>query len=143
YKNLARLYDAELRSARSGAERSTALTDHAILKAVSGEASSAIQAELVRALEHEPKAEPALLLECYRRAAHDAEGTVQAVEQRAESCDDPQHRGALLLELSALREARGDIDGALAALREAALAPEPIDEFYAIELARFARDHGF
>ena len=37
YKNLTRLYEAELRSARSPTEVGTALTDQAVLAAVSGE----------------------------------------------------------------------------------------------------------
>jgi cellulose synthase operon protein C len=146
YKNLARLYDAEVRSARSPAERGTALTDQATLSAlVSGE-EKVVQARLEQALEQEPKADPALLLEWSRRALGDEEGALRALTRRAESSDDPVHRGALLLELAEDREARGEISGALEALRAAALTPdgsEPAEEVYAIALGRFARQHHF
>ncbi|HEX5658564.1 MAG TPA: hypothetical protein VFX59_15280, partial [Polyangiales bacterium] len=142
YKNLIRLYDAEVRSARSPAERGTALTNQALLSKVSGE-DKLVQTRLEQALEQEPKADPALLLEWNRRAAGDQEGALTALAKRAESSDDPTHRGALLIELAALREQRGEISGALEALRAAALAPEVHEEAYAIALGRFARQHGF
>jgi tetratricopeptide (TPR) repeat protein/Tfp pilus assembly protein PilF len=142
YKNLSRLYDAEVRSARSPAERGTALTSQALLSKVAGE-DKLVQARLEQALEQEPKADPALLLEWNRRAAGDQDGALHALAKRAESSDDPTHRGALLIELAALREQRGEISGALEALRAAALAPEVHEEAYAIALGRFARQHGF
>jgi cellulose synthase operon protein C len=142
YKNLARLYDAEVRSARSPAERGTALTNQALLSKLSGD-DKLVQTRLEQALEQEPKADPALLLEWNRRAAGDLDGALNALARRAESSDDPTHRGALLVELAAQREARGEISGALEALRAAALAPEVREEAYAIALGRFARQHGF
>lgn len=146
YKNLARLYDAEVRSARSPAERGTALTDQATLSLIAGGEEKAVQARLEQALEQEPKADPALLLEWSRRAHGDDEGALRALTRRAESSDDVVHRGALLLELANHREARGEISSALEALRAAALTPdagEPAEEVYAIALARFAREHDF
>lgn len=143
HKNLARLYDAELRSARSPSERSAAHTDQATLALFSGEDTGAVQAQLELALAQQSMAEPALLLEWNRRAAGDVEGAARALEKRAESCDDPVQHGALLMELAADREARGDLQGALSALRTAALAPEPVQEAYTIALARFARQHDF
>lgn len=142
YKNLARLYEAELRSARSAAERGTAHVDLAALGLIIGDTGS-VQRELEQAVEHEPKTDASLLLEWNRRAAGDHEGYVRALELRIESCDDATQRGALLLELASLREARGEIEAALAALRDAALSPEPAEELYTVELARFAREHGF
>ncbi len=142
YKNLNRLYDAEVRSARSPAERGTALTSQALLSKVLGE-EKLVQTRLEQALEQEPKADPALLLEWNRRAAGDNDGALHALAKRAESSDDPTHRGALLVELAAIREQRGEISGALEALRAAALAPEVREEAYAIALGRFARQHGF
>jgi Tfp pilus assembly protein PilF len=142
YKNLIRLYDAEVRSARSPAERGTALTNQALLSKVSGE-DRLVQTRLEQALEQEPKADPALLLEWNRRAEGDLDGALIALAKRAESSDDPTHRGALLIELAALREQRGEISGALEALRAAALAPDVREEAYAIALGRFARQHGF
>ncbi|MDB4972793.1 MAG: Exonuclease SbcC, partial [Myxococcaceae bacterium] len=149
YKNLARLYDAEVRAGRSPAERGTALTDQAALSALLGNDDKTMQTRLEQALEQEPKADPALLLEWSRRAAGDHEGALRALIKRAESSDDPVHRGALLLELASLREARGEISSALEALRTAALTPDApessgaAEEVYAIALARFARQHDF
>jgi hypothetical protein len=164
HKNLARLYDAEVRSARSPAERGTALTDQAALSAILGGDDKTMQTRLEQALEQEPKDEAALLLEWSRRAAGDGEAALRALTKRAESSDDPVHRGALLLELASLREARGEISSALEALRAAALTPDvtpsaarPGDvraastpsashaaqEVYSIALARFAREHDF
>ncbi|MEY4510061.1 MAG: hypothetical protein RLZZ450_2183 [Pseudomonadota bacterium] len=163
YKNLARLYDAAVRAARSPAERGTALTDQATLSIIfsslahegstggDGGEDKAVQARLEQALEQEPKADAALLLEWSRRALGDHEGALRALTKRAESSDDPVHRGALLLELAAGREAHGEIGSALEALRAAALGRgagandngEPGEEVYAIALARFAREHHF
>ena len=146
YKNLARLYDASVRSARSPAERGTALTDQATLSAILGNEDKTMQTRLEQALEQEPKGDPALLLEWSRRAAGDEETALRALTKRAESSDDPLHRGALLLELATMREARGEISSALEALRTAALTPDADgapEEVYALALARFARQHDF
>ena len=169
HKNLARLYDAEVRSARSPAERGTALTDQAALSAIlasdesrqdvrgdaalargtarfDADAQRTMQTRLEQALEQEPKGDPALMLEWSRRRAGDPEAALRALTKRAESSDDPVHRGALLLELANLREARGEISAALEALRAAALSPDAVgstEEVYSIALARFARQHDF
>jgi lipopolysaccharide biosynthesis regulator YciM len=143
YKNLARLYEAELRTALSAHERSNALTDQATLSIFSGHEPAAAQALLERALEQDSLAEAALLLEWSRLASGDRDGALRALEKRAESCDDPALRGALLLELAGQREPQGDIPGALAALRAAALGPGPVQDVYTSALARFARQHDF
>jgi len=142
YKNLARLYDAELRGARSTHEKSTALVDLACLDLIHGGDPQAATTRFTRALEHDIAGEAALLLEWNRRAAGDREGALKALLARSEICDDPMQRGVLLLEIAAIREQAGEQRAALDALRSAALG-EYSHEIFLVALARFARQHGF
>src|SRR5690606_2814176 len=142
FKNLTRLYEAELRSARTPTEKAIASIDQAALAALSGGDHELVRACLERALEQEPSAEALLLLEYNRRSAGDADGALNALLKRAESCDDPVHRGVLLLEVAAHRERLGEVGAALEALKTAALGPTTHERFLEA-LARFARAHNF
>jgi hypothetical protein len=142
YKNLARLYDAELRGARSPHEKAIALVDQACLDVIHEGDSQAVTARLWRALEHDVSGEAALLLEANRRAAADQDAAFKALLLRSESCDDAHHRGVLLLEVAAQREQAGELRAALEALR-AATRGKPPHEIFLVALMRFARQHGF
>jgi hypothetical protein len=142
YKNLARLYDAELRGARSPHEKAIALVDLASLDLVHGGDAQAAAARLWRALECDVAGEAALVLEHNRRAAGDSEGALKALIARVESCDDVAQRGVLLLELAQAREQAGEIGAALDTLRRAAF-EKPVREIFLVALTRFARQHGF
>jgi tetratricopeptide (TPR) repeat protein len=139
--NLQRLYDAELRTARTAVEKADALIDQGVLASSGTVDLEVARAHYERALEQLPEAaSAALLLEWNRRAARDPEGTAHALLRRAETCDDPLHRGVLLLEVASLREAAGEVGAALEALRLAALGARP-HEVFLIALSRFARTH--
>jgi hypothetical protein len=142
FKNLSRLYDAELRSARSPAEKATALVDQATLAMVSQGDLEVVRACLERATETHPTAEASVLLEWNRVSAADAEGAMSALLKRADSSDDPIHRGVLLLEVAAHRERAGEHSAALEALKTAALGPRTHESFLAA-LARFARANNY
>ena len=142
YKNLARLYDAELRGARSAHEKSIALVDLACLDLIHSGDPQAATTRLTRALEHDTAGEAALLLEWNRRAANDREGALKALLARSEICDDPMQRGVLLLEIAHTCEQAGEQRAALEALRSAALG-EHSHEIFLVALSRFARQHGF
>jgi hypothetical protein len=142
YKNLARLYDAELRGARSPHEKTIALVDQACLDLIHDGDSQAVTARLLRALEHDVSGEAALLLEYNRRAASDQDAAFKALSLRSESCDDAHHRGVLLLEIAGQREQAGELRAALEALR-AATRGKPTHEIFLVALMRFARQHGF
>jgi hypothetical protein len=142
HKNLQRLYDAELRSARTAAERATALIDQGVLAIVAASDLEVARARLEQALEHDPESLDALLLlEWNRRAVHDEQRAAQALFRRAQLTDDPLLRGTLLLEVAALREQAGDVGSALEALKAAALG-DAQHEGFLIALSRFARQHG-
>jgi hypothetical protein len=142
HKNLQRLYDAELRSARTPLERATALIDQGVLATVAGSDLEVARARFEQALEHEPESLDALLLlEWNRRAVNDETRAAQALFRRAQFTDDPVLRGTLLLEVAALREAAGDVGSALEALKKAALEGARHEGFL-IALSRFARQHG-
>ena len=142
YKNLARLYDAELRGARSAHEKASALVDQACLDLIHGGDPQAASARLLRALESDVAGEAALLLEHNRRAAQDPEGALKALLARVETCDDSAQRGVMLLEVAHAREQAGEIGAALDALRKAAFS-KPTREIFLVALTRFARQHGF
>ena len=139
YKNLARLYDAALRSARTGQEKADALIDLSCLDLIHGGDPQASMARLLRALESDTTGAAALLLEANRRGASDAAGIAHAMTARSLSGDDLAQRGVLLLEIALLREQAGDVRGALDTLRSAAL-ENPHSEIFLIALTRFARD---
>jgi len=142
HKNLQRLYDAELRSARSSLEKATALVDQGVLATITAGDLEVARARFERAIEQAPElGDAALLLEWNRRTAHDHEATASALIRRSESCDDPIHQGVLLLEVARMREGAGDVGAALEALRKAALGPSGQEAFLAA-LSRLARTHG-
>lgn len=142
YKNLARLYDAALRSARTGQEKADALIDLSCLDLIHGGDPQASMARLMRALESDTTGAAALLLEANRRQTGDQKGIATALLARSNSCDDLAQRGVLLLEIALLREQEGDVRGALDTLRAAAL-EKPHREIFLIALTRFAREQGF
>ncbi|HEX6245727.1 MAG TPA: hypothetical protein VFZ61_32605, partial [Polyangiales bacterium] len=142
YKNLARLYDAELRGARSAHEKAIALVDLASLDLAHEGDPQAAEARLWRALENDVAGEAALVLEYNRRAAGDGAGALKALKSRVERCDDVAQRGVLLLELAQAHEQAGELSEALTALRRAAF-DKPAREVFLVALTRFARQHGF
>src|SRR4051794_8976940 len=71
-KNLARLYDTQLRSAHTPEEKTTALIDQALLPVLGGGEAEAVRSRLERALEYDDGVEAALLLEWTRRAEADS-----------------------------------------------------------------------
>ncbi len=153
YKNLARLYDAALRSARNGQEKADALLDLSCLDLIHGGDPQAAHTRLLRALESDSTGAAALLLEANRRSAGDAAGIASALEARVNHVDDPAQRGLLQVEIALLREQSGDLRGALELLRGAAFSSSraephasterPQREILLVALTRFAREHGF
>jgi hypothetical protein len=142
FKNLTRLYEAELRSARTPGEKASALIDQATLAMISGGDVELVRACLERALEQYPASEGGVLLEWNRLANADPEGALSALLKRVEASDDAVHRGVLLLEVAAYRERLGEVAAALEALRTAALGTHTHESFL-VALARFARTHNF
>ncbi len=148
-KNLARLYDTQLRSAHTPEEKTTALIDQALLPILGAGEPEAVRARLERALEYDEGIEAALLLEWTRRSAGDAGAAFEALARRAQGCDDPGQRAVLLLEVADELEKRGELSLSLEALRKAAFGSasggtegEPNDLALAA-LSQFARNKGF
>jgi len=123
-KNLLRLYDAEARSATTPREAASALADRAILM-IDGldEGEEALQL-LEAAFEQAAEAgEVALLLEHELFSRGMSERAMKIVEARADLVDDPVLSALLRLEVARAREEAGDVDGAIAALRDALSTP--------------------
>lgn len=124
FKNLARLLEAQLKSARSDGERASALLD---LAAFSEDHDGNIEAALTHlrsAVDLAPEsAAVSLQLERLARSRGDAELTAQALELRSRATFEPSLRGVLLHEVAKAREDAGDADGAMAALDDALAIP--------------------
>ncbi|MEZ4336008.1 MAG: hypothetical protein R3B82_05215 [Sandaracinaceae bacterium] len=138
-KNLLRLYDAEARSATSPREAASALANRASL--MSDQLGEADEARKLFATAFEQAAEApdlALLLEHELLAHGDAEGALRVTEARADLVGDPVLATLLRLEIARARESAGDVDGAIAALREALAKPAARWRVLG-ELERFAR----
>ncbi len=141
-KNLARLYDAQLRAAHTPEEKTTALIDQAFLPMQEASEPEAVRSRLERALEYDEGVEAALLLEWTRRAGNDEDATFEALSKRASGTDDPAQRAVLLLEVARELEERGELSFALEALRKAALQADSNESTLSV-LADFARAKGF
>ncbi|MDH5490374.1 MAG: tetratricopeptide repeat protein [Myxococcales bacterium] len=139
FKNLGRLYEAELRSASTRSEQVTALLDLGVL-AEDRQGADALPF-FEKALEADPEsAAAALMLERDARKGNEPELTLRAIVSRATATRDPILKNLLLSELAVLREAEGDVDGAMEALGEALALPAA--RFRTLDLLiRFARRH--
>ncbi len=136
------LYEAEAEAAASPAEKASALLDEAVrLGARPGEESRA-RALFGQVLALEPGSLAAsLAFERLLYAAGDADAAAGVAAARAAHVADPVLRGTLLAETAWTREAAGDVDGALAALREASALPA--GRWRALwQWAQIARRHG-
>jgi cellulose synthase operon protein C len=121
FKNLARLYETEHRAAGSAAEGASALIDRGVLLEDHLDRAGEGMRCYEQALESDSSsAAAALMLERSVRAQGDAARVEQVLGLRARQAQDPLLAGALLVELALLKEARGDVDGALADLARAA-----------------------
>lgn len=123
-KNLARLYDAEARSATSPREAASALADRAVLMADQlgepGEARQLLEAAFEQAAEAQ---DIALLLEHQLFVEGDRAAAMNVVAARAELVADPVLATLLRLEVARAKEDDGDVDGALSTLRSAVTTP--------------------
>lgn len=138
-KNLLRLYDAEARSATNPREAASALANRAIL--MSDQLGEGDEARKLFTTAFEQAAEApdlALLLEHELFAHGDAAGALRVTEARADLVGDPVLATLLRLEVARAREKAGDVDGAIAALREALSKPAARWRVLG-ELERFAR----
>jgi len=139
---LGALYDAEATVAAGPVERASALLDEGVR--LSGRPAEAERARslLEEALTLDPTSLAAsLALEQHLYALGETAAAAKVAGARAAHVADPVMRGALLAEAALVREAEGDIDGALDALREAAALPA--GRWRALEAwARLARRRG-
>jgi hypothetical protein len=123
-KNLARLYDAEARSATSPREAASALADRAVLMAdqlgEAGEARQLLEAAFEQAAEAQ---DIALLLEHQLLIEGDRDAAFKVMAARAELVADPVLATLLRLEVARAKEDAGDVDGALSVLRAAVTTP--------------------
>lgn len=140
FKNLARLYEAELKSATTGEERASALLDRAALVADHLGQPEGELALLEQACDEDgDSGAAALVLEWrLRRAGAEPERIAEAVAMRAARTRDPVLRALLLVEVSGEKERMGDVDGAMDALRAASRLPGDRPRFLR-ELERAAR----
>ncbi|MBX3273310.1 MAG: hypothetical protein KF729_23810 [Sandaracinaceae bacterium] len=123
-KNLLRLYDAEARSATNPREAASALANRAVL--MSDQLGEPEEAQKLLATAFEQAAEApdlALLYEHELLAAGRTDVAIAVTEARADLVRDPVLATLLRLEVARDREAAGDVDGAIAALREALSRP--------------------
>lgn len=121
FKNLARLYEAELKSATTGQERASALLDRAALVSDHLGQPEGEQALLEQACDEDGESTAApLMLEHRARIVGDLEAIRAALQLRAARTKSPLLRGLLLTELASARESADDVDGALETLRAAA-----------------------
>lgn len=120
FKNLARLYEAELKSATSPTEKSSALLDRASLLEDHLGQGEAAQALFEQAATDDPEGLASSLMAERRARQHvDAPGALAALQSRASRTKTPALRGILLVELARAQERQGDVDGAVETLREA------------------------
>ncbi|MGE0786724.1 MAG: hypothetical protein AB7S26_13715 [Sandaracinaceae bacterium] len=139
-KNLSRLYEAEARSATTPREAASALADRASLMIDQGEVEGGL--ELLRTAFTQAAEAPdiALLLEHELLATGDEEAALAVTEARADLVRDPVLATLLRVEVARAKNAAGDTDAALAALRQAALGSSARWRVLS-ELERIAREH--
>ncbi|AKF08214.1 hypothetical protein [Sandaracinus amylolyticus] len=142
FKNLARLYEAETKSAASPEERASSLVDRAVLAEDQLGSPDAARALYEQAIVEHPEgaALPALFLERLLLARGERDAATDAIATRAAQVADPTLKGMLLIEVARGREERGDVDGAIEAARQAATLPSARFRFLE-QLERIARRH--
>jgi len=142
FRNLGRLYEAESKAATTPAEKASALLDRAVLFEDHLGEPQGVRAMLEEALEADPTSLSAsLALERHLYLLGDKAAAVALIASRAPHIGDPVLRGVLLAEAAWAREADGDIDGAIALLREATALPA--GRWRLLEQQeRLARKHG-
>ena len=137
----ARLIEAVLPSADPTAARELALRAARLYESDPAQRPAA-ERLYMRVLEDDPENVDALAaLEAFRRASGDQAGLAEVLERRAAIEFDPSSRRERLTEAAGLREALGDVEGALAAwqkLREA----EEGDGLVLTEMARLYEAQG-
>lgn len=139
-KNLARLYDAEARSATTPREAASALTDRAVLMADQGDAEGALELLRTAFSQASEATDIALLLEHeLLLAGHEAEA-MEVAATRADLVKDPVLSTLLHLEIARHQHANDDVDGALGTLRQAVGSGSARWRILA-ELERIARLH--
>ena len=123
-KNLARLYEAESRSATSPREAASADADRAVLLIDQRGEVEKGRALLRDAFERAAEAQDiALLLEQERLMSGDIDGAMEVIAARADLVQDPVLATLLRLEVARAKEAGGDIAGSVSALRSAVSTP--------------------
>lgn len=143
FKNLARLYEAELKSATSPAETSSALVDRAsLLEDHLGQADAAGPL-FEQAKTDDPDGLAALLM-LERRAGlqGDEAAALSALEGRAARTKTPALRAILMVELARERERGGDVDAAIDTLRDAVRIGSDQRARVLRALEEIARKHG-
>ena len=124
FKNLARLYDAEARSATVPMDKASALVDRGVLLADTLSQQAAAEASFTEALEVDPAStSAALMLEREARRSGNREALHRAMKARAEHTANPVLRSLLLTEAAIDLDTEDDVDGAFALAREAATLP--------------------
>jgi tetratricopeptide (TPR) repeat protein len=140
FVNLERLFQQEIRTALTPEERSIAMVHVAILLADRlGDPHEALL-YLQQAWQCDPDNRiAALMLEHHYFRADDPGAAERVIERRAERVADQELKAALLWELAAEREIRGEINEAIIALRDAVSQTQ--EKWRSLELIeRLARD---
>lgn len=142
FRSLGRLYEAEAKAATNAVEKASAVLDRAVLLEDHVAEPQLVRALLEEALEGDPSNLAASLsLERHLYGQGDKPAAVALVAARAAHVGDPVLRSVLLAEAAWAREGEGDVDGALALLREAAALSA--GRWRALEhFERLARKHG-
>jgi predicted Zn-dependent protease len=142
FKNLARLYEAETTAAVTPEERASALVDRGALAEDHLGQPDVARALYRQAIDAHPEGAgvAALYLERLLLAGGDRDAALDALVIRAERVKDPTLKGMLLGEIAREREARGDVEGALEAARQAVTLPAARWRFLE-QLERIARRH--
>ncbi|MFW5925262.1 MAG: tetratricopeptide repeat protein, partial [Myxococcota bacterium] len=139
FKNLARLYEAEQRSAAHATDAASALVDRGVLledhEGKPAEARRLYEQALDTDASHRGAA---LMLERTVRAQGDADAAARVVAARARQARNPVLAGCLLVESALHLEQQGDIDGAIDALERAVAQPAARWRFLE-QLERLAR----
>lgn len=143
FKNLARLYEAELKSATTPAEKSSALVDRASLLEDHLAQAEAAGPLFEQAASDDPDGITALLmLERRARVAGDGAAALTALEGLAARTKSPALKTILMLELARERERAGDVDRAIETLRDAVRASAEERPRALRALEEIARKHG-
>ncbi len=118
-KNLTRLYEAEARSATTPREAASAMTDRGLLMGDLGDADGAIEVIRDAFSQAAEAADIALILEHELLGRGEEAEAMEIAEARADLVTDPVLATLLRLEVARSKHAAGDVDGALATLRQA------------------------